>query len=46
MPVLIIRFPDGTKEFRYPDRPLEVGDAIVHDGVRYHVISVTPKAIS
>jgi hypothetical protein len=44
MPVLIIRFPDGTKEFRYPDRPLEVGDAIVHDGVRYHVNSVSEDA--
>jgi len=41
MPALIVRFPDGTREFRYPDRPLEVGDAIWHDNVRYHVISVT-----
>ena len=44
MPALIVRFPDGTREFRYPDRPLEVGDAIVHDGVRYHVISVSEDA--
>jgi hypothetical protein len=41
MPALIVRFPDGTREFRYPERALEVGDAIWHDKVRYHVISVT-----
>ena len=40
MPALIVRFPDGTKEFRYPERPLTVGDAIWHDNVRYHVVSV------
>ena len=40
MPALIVRFPDGTREFRYPERPVEVGDAIWHDNVRYHVISV------
>lgn len=44
MPALIVRFPDGTREFRYPDRPLEVGDAIWHDDVRYHVVSVTEDA--
>ena len=46
MPALIVRFPDGTREFRYPERPLEVGDAIWHDNVRYHVISVTEAALS
>jgi hypothetical protein len=44
VPALIVRFPDGTREFRYPDRPLEVGDAIWHDGVRYHVVSVSEDA--
>jgi len=44
MPALIVRFPDGTREFRYPERPVEVGDAIWHDNVRYHVISVTEDA--
>jgi hypothetical protein len=43
-PALIVRFPDGTREFRYPDHPLEVGDAIWHDGVRYHVISLSEDA--
>ena len=32
--------PDGTEAFRYPGRPLEVGDAIWHDSIRYHVVSV------
>jgi hypothetical protein len=41
VPALIVRFPDGTREFRYPDRPLAVGNAIWHDGVRYHVVSVS-----
>ena len=40
MPALIVRFPDGAKEFRYPGRPLEVGDAIWHNSTRYHVVSV------
>ena len=44
MPALIVRFPDGTREFRYPERPLDVGDGIWHDNVRYHVISVTEDA--
>ena len=41
MPALIVRFPDGSREFRYPERPLEVGDAIWHDNVRYHVVSLS-----
>jgi hypothetical protein len=41
VPVLVVRFPDGSKEFRYPDRPLEVGDAVWHDGKRYHVVSIS-----
>ena len=34
----------ATREFRDPDRPLEVGDAIWHDHVRDHVISVSEDA--
>jgi hypothetical protein len=41
VPALIVRFPDGSREFRYPDRPLEVGDAIWHEGTRFHVVSVS-----
>lgn len=40
MPALVVRFPDGSKEFRYPEQPLEVGDAIWHDGERYRVLQV------
>jgi hypothetical protein len=41
VPALIVRFPDGSREFRYPDRPVDVGDAIWHDNVRYHIVAVT-----
>lgn len=44
VPALIVRFPNGSREFRYPDRPLEVGDHLWHDNVRYHVVSVTEDA--
>jgi hypothetical protein len=44
MPVFIVRFPDGTREFRYPERPLKEGDAVWHDGVRYHVVSLSEDA--
>ena len=35
-----VNFPDGTKEFRYPSRPLAEGDMIWHAGVRYRVLSI------
>lgn len=38
---IVIRFPDGSKEFRYPERRLEEGDVLWHDGARYRVISVS-----
>jgi hypothetical protein len=41
VPALIVRFPDGTKEFRYPEQRLEVGDAIWHDGTRFHIVSIS-----
>ena len=36
-----IHFPNGSREFRYPERPLEVGDVLHHDGERYRVLSVS-----
>jgi hypothetical protein len=39
--VLVIRFPDGTREFRYPDKMLEVDDVVWHDGARYRVLSIS-----
>ena len=41
MDSLVIRFPDGTKEFRYPGRDLVEGDHVFHDGTRFRVISVS-----
>jgi len=35
-----VYFPDGSKEFRYPTRPLKEGDTLWHDGERYRVLSV------
>ena len=37
---VIVHFPDGSREFRYPDQPLEEGDTIWHEGERYTVIRV------
>jgi hypothetical protein len=40
VPSVIVRFPDGSKEFRYPENGLEEGDVISHAGGRYRVVSV------
>jgi hypothetical protein len=40
MRVIVVRFPDGSKEFRFPDRELVEGDVVWHDGERYRVIHV------
>ena len=37
----MVRFPDGTKEFRYPEKALEEGDVIWHDSKSYVVIHVS-----
>lgn len=36
---ILVRFPDGTKEFRY--QVLAEGDVIAQDGERYRVVSVS-----
>jgi len=41
MSAFIVHFPDGSKEFRYPSRPLEEGDVVWHEGSRYRVLAVT-----
>jgi hypothetical protein len=41
MSSISIRFPNGSREFRYPERPLEVGDVLHHDGERYRVLNVS-----
>ena len=40
MGVMVVRFPDGSKEFRYPEKMLVEGDVVWHDGQRFRVISV------
>jgi hypothetical protein len=39
--LLVVRFPDGSKEFRYPERLPEEGGVIWHDGDRYRVVNIT-----
>lgn len=39
--VVVIRFPDGSKEFSFPDSMLEPGDVVWHDGERYLIDSIT-----
>lgn len=38
---VFIRFPNGTREFRMSEKPLEVGDVVRHDGERYRVTHIT-----
>ena len=38
---MIVHFPDGSREFRYPQEPLEEGDVIWHEGQGYRVIHVS-----
>ena len=38
---MVVRFPDGSKEFRYPEKMLVEGDAVWHDGERFRVVSVS-----
>jgi hypothetical protein len=37
---IIIRFPDGTREYRYTGRSVEQGDVIWHDGEQWTVLAV------
>jgi hypothetical protein len=41
MSSVLVRFPDGSREFRYPPEPLKEGDIIWHEGKSYRVLSVT-----
>lgn len=40
MSAVVVHFPDGSREFRFPAEPLKEGDVIWHEGERYHVIHV------
>ena len=38
---MIVRFPDGDKEYRYPEKDLHEGDVIWHDREAYRVVSIS-----
>ena len=40
MSAIIVRFPDGDKEFRYPEKLPVQGDILWHDSEPYRVVSV------
>jgi hypothetical protein len=41
MSSVVVHFPDGSREFRFPQEPLKEGDIIWHAGERYRVVHVT-----
>ena len=41
MSSVVVHFPDGHREFRYPGAKLTEGDVIWHEGKRYRVISTS-----
>ena len=41
MSSVIVHFPDGSREFRYPQEPLKERDVIWHEGASYRVIHVS-----
>jgi hypothetical protein len=41
MSSVVVHFPDGSREFRFPPEPLKEGDVIWHEGARYRVLHVT-----
>jgi hypothetical protein len=41
---VVVHFPDGSKEFRYPAEPLKAGDVVWHEGERYRVLQVSTDA--
>jgi hypothetical protein len=43
MNVLVVRFPDGSREFRFPGRELTEGDRVWHEGQAYRVLHVVAE---
>ena len=41
MSSILIRFPDGTREYRYTGQDVLAGDRIWHDGEHWRVLWVT-----
>jgi len=40
MASITVRFPDGAKEFRFPEKLPVEGDALWHEGQRFRVVSI------
>jgi hypothetical protein len=40
---VVVRFPDESRDFRFPEDPLEEGDVIWHEGERYRVLHVASQ---
>jgi hypothetical protein len=41
---VVVRFPDGSKEFRLAERALVEGDVIPHGADRFRVTAITTEA--
>ena len=44
MSSVVIQFPDGSKEFRYPAETIEEGDRLWHDGEAFRVLAISDGA--
>lgn len=43
MSSIVVRFPDGSREFRYPEKVPNAGDVVWHDGESFRVIRVSEE---
>lgn len=40
---MVVQFPDGSREFRYPPQELKEGDRIWHDGKPFRVLAIASE---
>ena len=40
---MVIQFPDGSREFRYPSQELKEGDRVWHDGKPFRVLAIASE---
>ena len=40
---VVVRFPDESRDFQFPDDPLAEGDVIWHEGERYRVRDIASR---
>jgi hypothetical protein len=38
---VLVRFPDGSRDFRFSEKTLKVGDVVWHDGARYRIVDIS-----